>query len=68
MNGTFFIIAALVLLAAGERHLRKKRRDYHRSLIGEFEEKENKRDTYDGMNKAVIDKKAGRLYNFGVIK
>ena len=34
-------LAALVLLAAGERHLRDKRRDYHRILIGEFEEKEN---------------------------
>ena len=32
-------IAALVLLAAGERNLRKTRRAYHRSLIGDFEEK-----------------------------
>ena len=33
----------------------------------EFEEKENKRDTYDGMNKAVIDKKAGRYDNIGAL-
>lgn len=41
-------IAALVLLAAGERNLRKKRRDYHRSLIGEFEEKFEEKDNADG--------------------